>query len=407
MVQNKSEAKHYKEARLVQVDSIMVDVTGSFKMYDYQPESDLFLGGDVQFFITFPGRGAPKSNVLGLVLFDRSGKVIHQFNNTRGGPNGHGSAIQSAFFMGPDAIGVLGLLGLYKYSLDGKLIKKYSDINYRDIMMINQAKSGFSSDGKILALGMPKSLSDTKAAYSDSIFQLVKPVKIYDLDRYDRNKLPIHEYSYPDDPSRDLKFGASTVPLMALNPLDSVLYTVYREIPEVIAYDLRSGRSKGRIPLNPDKFEDDVALAELAQGRKRIDWLNDGGRVAKSQYHDMIQLGEYTLLRYSSAVPINSVNLLTTSPGLREDPNWPEIRRRHYKFYYQLIKDGKKVLSDFELPTLSPQRQHLEFLTTALTRGQIIGGNGIDEIYVFIPNNGEEERDYELIRVFKLQLLEE
>lgn len=400
------EVVRYKNARLVQVDSIMLDVTGNFQVYDYQPESGLFLGGDVKFFISFRGKGAPKPNQLGFVIFDSEGNIVHRFNNTNGGPNGHGSAMQSAFFMGPDAIGVMGLLGLYKYDLNGKLIRRYKNINYQDIQMINQAKSGLSSNGSLLALQLAKSLEDPKAAYSDSLFQLVKPVKIYDLDQ-DNPAVPIHEFGYPDDSDRDLKLGDSATPLMTLNPVDSLLYTVFPELPEVVAYNLRSGEVEKQFALNPDNFKGVSVIKELAEGQRGMGWLNDGGRVARSKYYDMQQLGEYTLLRYNTAVPLNAVKLLMTSKGLRDDPNWPEIRRRHYKFYYQLIKDGKKVLPDFELPTLSPKEEHMEFITSALTRGKVLGGNGLDEVFVFIPNDGETERDYELIRVFKLELLEE
>lgn len=397
--------KTYTGARLVQVDSIMINAIGNFQIYDYQPESGLFLGGDVKFFISFAGKSAPKSNELGFLVINREGEVVHQFNNTKGGPNGHGSAMQSAFFMGPNAMGVLGRIGFYKYNLEGELICRYKEISYREIFSVSRAKAGLSVDGNMLALQLPKSLTDGKAAYSDSVFQLVKPLKVYDLSK-DQPHIPVYEFDYPDDPQRNLNLGAATVPFVTMNPSDSLLYTLYPMTTEIVAYDLQSGKVARKIPLNPNKFGGYEVLKELSQGQRSRDWLNDGARVAMSRYHDMIQLGEYTLLRYSPPVPENAVRLLMTTKGLQYDPNWPRVRRKHYQFQYQLLKGGKRVLPDFELPALRPGEQHLEFFTNTLTRGRIIGGNGLDEIYVFIRNNGEEERDYELIRVFKLELLE-
>ncbi len=398
-------AKVYTNARLVQVDSIMIDAVGNFRVYDYQPESGLFLGGDVKYFISFAGKPGPKSNELGFLVINRQGEIIHQFNNTKGGPNGHGSAMQSAFFMGPDAMGVLGRIGFYKYNLEGELIRRYKDINYREIFAVSRLRAGFSRDGNRLVLQLPKSLTDAKAAYSDSIFQLVKPLKIYDLNN-DQPHVPVYELGYPDDPQRNFNLGAASVPFMAMSSSDSLLYTLYPMTREIVAFDLQSGKVAKKIPLNPDKFGGYEVLKELSQGQRSRNWLNAGARVAMSRYHDMIQLGEYTLLRYSPAVPESAVRLLMMTKGLNNDPNWLRIRRKHYQFHYQLFKDGKKVLPDFELPTLRPDEQDQEFFTSTLTRGKIIGGNGLDEIYVFIPNDGEQERDYELIRVFKLELLE-
>ena len=79
-------------------------------------------------------------------------------------------------------------------------------------------------------------------------------------------------------------------------------------------------------------------------------------------------------------------------------------KKKHYKFYYQLFKDGKKVVPDFELPLLEPKRGDFEVMNYRMTRGKIIGGKGLDELYIFVPNTGDEERDYELIRVYKLEL---
>ncbi len=127
--------------------------------------------------------------------------------------------------------------------------------------------------------------------------------------------------------------------------------------------------------------------------------------MVNSRYHDMIQLGEYTLLRYSTAIPEGVVKGLTSGKGFRRDPDWASIRRKYFHYYYQLLKNGKKVVPDFSLPSLDPQAGTWQFKSDTEVNGFIIGGNGLDEIYVFEPNTGKIERDYELIRVYKLELL--
>ncbi|GEM_PF-2590189 len=412
------EVIEYKSARLVQVDSIMIDVIGNFNVYDYQPESQLFLAGDIGTYMIVMGSTA-KSNELGHLVINRQGEIIHQFNRTDKGPEGHGPGAMDNFFMGPSAVGVFAAKGLYQYQLDGTFMHQHKEINTLDHVGISNQRAGFTADGQHVAIGIPKGMEASKKAW-DSLFQITKPVWIYNLDK-EQNKLNtevtpgslVARHGYPDHPiyAPGSKFPHSAFPpRMALNYGQNKLLAVYPEIPEMTVYDMVTGRAEETIALEPEHFEFETETGKASGGIKGYEgllWSNRGGRMANSNYQELIQLGEYTLLRYNTALPGNAVNELIKTGGPGKSQEWPRLRRKHYRFYYQLFKGSEKVLSDFELPILEPREGHREFMNHSQTRGKIIGGNGLDEIFVFIPNDGDEERDYELIRVFKLELLQE
>lgn len=408
----------YKNARLVQVDSIMIDVIGNFKVYDYQPESELFLAGDIGGYMIVMG-AAPVNNELGHLVINRQGEIIHQFNHTDKGPEGHGPGAMDNFFMGPSAVGVFAAKGLYQYQLDGTFMYQYKEVNTLDHIGISNQRAGFTADGRHVAIGFPKGMEASKKAW-DSLFQISTPLWFYNFGQQ-QNALDMEgkpgsltaRHGYPDHPiyAPGSKFPHSAFPpRMALNHGQNKLMTVYPEIPEMTVYDMETGRVEETIALEPEHFEFETETGKASGGIKGYEgllWSNRGGRMANSNYQEIIQLGEYTLLRYNVALPSNAVNELIKTGGPGKSLEWTRLRRKHYRFYYQLFKGSEKVLPDFELSILEPKEGQREFKNHSQTRGKIIGGNGLDEIFVFIPNDGDEERDYELIRVFKLELLEE
>ncbi len=409
-----SSDKVYKKVRMVQVDSIMIDVIGNIDFYDYQPQSKLFLGGDLGPLFRIVGAG-PKFNELGYIVVNREGEVLHQFNCIGDGPEEHGKGVYNSFFLGPDKIGVMGKPGLFQYNIDGSFEKKYRDINMKNVAGFSMGHFGFSKTGKKLAIGLPIGMNESAEHHRDSIFQVIKPLWFYDLEKSSENgkELVMTSFGYPDDPvyAPGSKLPHSAFPpKMALNHKKNQLYAVYPEIPSMAVYNAENGHLVDEVDLKPDHFEFGIEIGKATGGIKGYEgllWENRGGRMANSGYHEIIQLGDHTLLRYSSAIPLDIINKLVSGPGYRKSEDWPRIRRKYYRFYYQLIKNGEKVLPDFELPILEPQEGDMEFINNAFTHGKIIGGNGLSEIFVFIPNQGDVERDYELIRVFKLELLEE
>jgi len=410
-----SEAPVYTGARLVQVDSIMIDLIGNFKVYDYQPETDLFLGGDIGGFMIIMG-SAPPSNELGHVIFNRHGEILHQFNHADNGPEGHSAGAYDHAFLGTDDIGVMSKKALYRYGIDGSYVGKYTDLNTFDLVGFSGQRMIFSHDGAHIALGLPKGMEEAKSAW-DSIFQIVRPLWFYDLglpNNADEKRLSVKlvkATGYPDHPiyAPDNEIGKNPFPpLMSVNHLTEELFVVYPLIPQAWVYDMKRGGLKTKIDLAPANFEVETPIGNVSggvAGYGGLLWSNKGGRMANARYQELTQLGDYTLLRYSLALPSSVVNELVSAPVLfHKNENWPRIRKKHYRYQYQLFKNGEKVLPDFELPLLEPKKGQLEMANNRITRGKIIGGNGLDEVFVFVPNDGDEERDYELIRVYKLEL---
>lgn len=412
---SESEAKAYAGVKFIQVDSIMIDVIGNFNVYDYHPESDLFLGGDIGGYLRGPGQST-KRNELGHLVINRKGEILHQFNHTDNGPEGHGGRGVDHFFLSPSTIGIYGLKSLFKYNIDGTFIGKHKEINILDPLGISFHRVTFSADGRRIAIGMSKRMGSSE----DSVYHKGRALWFYDFGKAENdldteahaNPL-LASYGFPSNPiySSESKMHHSPVPpRMALNRGTDELLSLYPEIPEISVYDMKSGALKESYPLNPEHFEFKTEKGKASGGLKGFEsllWINQGGSMVNSKYQDLIQLGEYTLLRYNTAIPKSIVEEIVVSGGPKKTGRWPSIRKKHYRSIYQLFKGSQKVLPDFELPALAPRKEHPEFYGSASIRGKIIGGNGLDEIFVFIPNNGEEERDYELIRVFKMELVEQ
>lgn len=310
-------------------------------------------------------------------------------------------------------MGVLSKTGLYQYNLDGRFEKKYKNIDAQDLVGYSNHKIAAADNAGHLAIGLAKGLDEATRAW-DSLFQIVKPMRFYDLNAYETGYETLEtgekaKYGYPDHPHYypESKIAVNQLPPhVVYNGSRSEVYAVYPTIKRLEVYDMLTGELKSYMDTEPDYFSEPVETGSVEGaigGYEGLAWLNRGGRLASSNYLEIDQLGEYTLLRYSQALPPDILNPLLNK-GFSKDERWPAIRRQHYKFHYQLFKDGSKVLPDFELPALEPQEGQMEFYNYSETRGKVIGGDGLGRIYVSMPNNGDVERDYELIYVYELKL---
>lgn len=400
-------------AELVLRDSIMIDLIGNLNIYEYNPSNRLFLAGDISPGGVIMMGAGPKYGVLGHLVINENGDIIHQFDKIGNGPEEFGGGALDHFFIGDSAIGVFSKTGLYEYSLDGSFIKKYQKINGQDLVGYSNYKIAATDNEGNLAIGLAKGMDEATRAW-DSLFQIVKPMRFYDLGKYQTGYESLEEgekakYGFPDHPHYypESNYGVQQLPPQVVyNRGRKEVYAVYPSIQRMEVYDMETGSFKGFIDTSPDYFGETVEAGSIEGaigGYESLAWLNRGGRMASSNYQEVDQIGEYTLLRYNKALPPDVLNSLLAK-GYNKDERWPALRRQHYKFYYQLFKEGKKVLPDFELPQLEPQEGQLEFKRIRETRGTVIGGDGLNRIYVSMPNDGDVERDYELIYVYELVL---
>lgn len=404
----------FTKVQIELVDSLMVDILAKFSVYDYNPKTGLFLAGDIGYGIVAIGGSAGSLNRLGHLIIDRTGEILHQTNHTDRGPDGHGGSAVDHFFMSDSTYGVLSKLGLLEYKLNGDLVKKHNELNTLDFIGYPNYDIGAVNSERMMILGLAKGVNEAGRAW-DSLYQIVKPLRFFDLNKFVTGYEPIdsglvEEHGFPDHAfySPGSKYFVNQFPpRVAFNSTRNEAYALYPELPRLEVYNMQDGMLKGFMDLQPDYFDEQIEMGRAEGGIKGYEnllWLNKGGRMASSYYKDLTQLGPYTLLRYNKAIPKEQISQLVSGPGFRKDENWPGIRRKHYKYYYQLFKDGKKVVPDFEFPDLEPKEGQGEFRSYDLTHGTIVGGDGLNRIYVLVPNEGDTERDYELIRVYKFSL---
>lgn len=391
-------------SKIEQVDSIMIDVINEISIYDYNPKTGLFLGGDVsqENYV----RMGVKTNELGYLIINQQGEILYQFNRANNGPEGYGYWIGNSFFFGDEYVGVLNGKGLFKYSMDGDLIWKNADINtlYRRGYLHKRAILA-DEDDNVIAFMDKDTISNR-----DMYYQLVKPLFFYLPDSSGRLTVS-NSYGYPDheiyNPEKEyFKSGSSAS--ITYNYAQRSAHVVYPNVPRMYSYDLSSGAYLGMTDLNPEYFSEPVLMGEspgAIEGYGGLFWINKGGRFSSSTYNDVLELGEYTLTTYNSGISNENLNKILTSDKYHHHPDWPTIRRTEYRFYYQLFKGGKKVVPDFQLPIFDPKLGERGF-NSGMIKGELVGGDGLDRIYVLVPNEEEVERDYQLIRVYKVTLLE-
>lgn len=407
--------KQISSVRLEQVDSIMIDVIGNFDVYDYNAETGLFLAGDIaKEFTIYMGSSGPTHNEIGHMVINRQGEIVNRFNHANNGPDGHRAKASDNFFMGNNSIGVLNASGLYQFQLDGTLIKRFRELNTSGTKG-NTSLGGFidANESGMLAMSLPK-WSDE----ADSVQGPPKPLRFYNTKDFDTGFEPLEnqiiaQYGFPNHKvyAPGSKFPNSLNPILSINKSMNELHVIYPQIPLMEVYDMNNGEYKETLNLEADHFGDFVETGRVEGGTlgyEGLAWTNRGGKFANSAYRLLIQLGEYSIAMYNTALPSQALKkLISSSTKISENQDWPSMRRKHYKFYYQLYKNGEKVLPDFRLPEFEPQEGESGFLRNNQTRGTIIGGDGLDRLYVYVPNEGEVERDYELIRVYRIHLIKE
>lgn len=422
-VPEKSVATEYTGINFVLVDSIMIDLAGELSVYDYNPHTHAFLAGDL-----VEGWKRPvqlsRHNKLGLVVIDSTGKVVNQFKKNGDGPEEFGRSALGRFFMSDSSVGVLGRRGLFEYTLNGRQLRKYSELNTIDYYGAEDDQLAVMSDYQTLFIAWEE-VGDTQGRKGDSLFQLSKPFRVYDLNRVQtgtekEEELLISKYGFPEHmiyaPNANytqrsfngLRTTQGSMPLIGYNRTTSEVNVVYPQLPVLERYDAKTGEFLSKVELNPRDFGAYVELGESSGGRKgqqTLMWWLKGGAMANSYYHDMIQLGAYTLFRYNPALPEGIVNEVVRIGSLSDYPQWARVRKKYYQFRYQLFKNGKKVVPDFVIPELEPEKGDVIFFKSFEINGKLIGGDGLNRVYVFVPNEGDVERDYELIRVYRLELV--
>ena len=396
------------EVTLIPKDSIKIDVLSPIKIYDYDSENNLFLLGDVAdaMSILIPDGGAQAGNELGFIIVNTEGEIMGQFNNTGEGPDNHGIGSMSNLFLDDGRIGVFSRRGFFVYDFNGNLVGNSKALNTRSLTvgsLINM--SGFKNGN--LALGYSER---TKGAYEnrDNPYPFMTSFKVFDLngllesgDSIDEHT--IQTYGFPDEMA-DETISAQSIPRMTFNRRTGLLNVLFSQFQKLHQYSIADGRLLNVIDLKPAYFSSGNESAVDSGSPGYLEWRRGGGRLINSTYHDMVQLGDYTLIRYSSAISNTQAGQLMNSGGVSESEYWETLRKSTYKFYYLLIKDGSVVKQDFELEALSPQPGEEYFRSASDLRGQLIGGSDLNALYVLYNNDYAQERDYKLIVRYELKL---
>lgn len=87
-----------RTAQFVLKDSIMVDIIGELDIYDYNPNTGLFLAGDIKSGGVHIIGGSRKFNSFGHLIINRKGEIIYQFKKNGNGPEEFGGAALVNFF---------------------------------------------------------------------------------------------------------------------------------------------------------------------------------------------------------------------------------------------------------------------------------------------------------------------
>ncbi|KYG77082.1 hypothetical protein EV198_1254 [Roseivirga ehrenbergii] len=395
------------EVTLIPKDSIKIDVLSPIKIYDYDPENNLFLLGDVAdgFSEMLPDGAMPKGNEVGFIIIDGSGEVLGQFNNTGDGPVNHGVGAKNNLFLDDNRIGVFTKIGFFVYDFDGNLLGRSKALNtQRTHLDIPFDISAFQNGN--LALGYT-TMSMKAFQNQDNPFPYMKSFRIFDLNGLlgsddGINDHTIQNYGFPEGIADETIGGTS--PRMAFNKRIGVLSVLFSKFQKLHQYSIADGSLLNVIDLKPAYFSSGNESVVDSGSPGYLDWRQGGGSLINSTYHDMVQLGDYTLIRYSSVISNTQAGQLVESGGISESEYWETVRKSTYKFYYLLIKDGSVVKQDFELVALSPQPGGEYFRSATDLRGQLIGGSDLNSLYVLYNNDYAQERDYKLIVRYELKL---
>lgn len=405
---SENDASQAKEGvRLMALDSIRLDILEPLSAYDYLAEEGIFLLGDVAdaMSVMLPPGASLEGNKVGFVTLNSKGQILGKFNNTGEGPVNHGIGSSSNLLLEKDRIGVMSRRGFYIYDFTGNLIDQVPTIHSRSLIVGPYIRMGAFANGK-LALGYT---TLTREAYEnqDNPYPYMTSFKIFDLEKAmasdDDQASIISSYGYPEG-SADETIVFNDIPLITLNRKAGILNVLFAKFKQLKQYRLTDGELLNSINLNPANFHSGNEPSMPTNSKEYYSWLRNGGELLNSKFYEMIQLGEYTLIRYNSALQSSQIEQLVSTGGPTESPVWEGIRDTAYKFYYLLVKDGEVVKQDFELKNLTPQIGEEFFESTDQLRGQIIGGDDLNSIYVLYNNDYAEERAYKLIVRYALEL---
>jgi len=327
-------------------------------------------------------------------------------------PEGHGRGALSSFFIGKDKIGVIGLNGMFVYALDGTFLQKYKEFAAANFIGDPGHRVAAANQDGMMAVGFTKREDYTfDKDKIDSFYQLMKPFHFYKLDEKPVNKEEVKagliaSFPYPTAEVYAPGFNMlknQTAPQIGWNLERDQISVLYPEVPLLEHYDMKTGAFVKAVDLAPDHFKNPEEMPMSADDPEWFDWYNNGGWFANSYYRDLVEIGDYSLLRYTPAVPDSEVEMLMKTGGTYNNPEWVRIQKEHFNSYYQLFRDDEKIAPDFQIPAFEILEGQNGFGSRfGAIRGQIIGGPSLNRIFVFAPNDEDIERDYELIRVYRL-----
>jgi hypothetical protein len=393
------------DMRMVARDSIKIEVLNEIKAFDYDAENKVFLLGDVADAMSImlpPGVKAP-GNELGFLLIDSKGQRLGQFNNTGEGPVNHGIGAMNNLLLDNGRIGVFTRRGFFVYDYDGNLIARSKALNSRSLTDLPTYRISAFQDGH-LALGYSK-ITDRASQHWDSLYRYASAFSVFDLEELlaadnEVDEYIIRQYDFPEGVVDETI--SEFIPRITLDRQNGVLNVLFAKFHQVHQYAIADGSLLNVIDLKPQYF-DSGNEPPAKSGERGGNWSGNGGGLINSAYHDMIQTGEYTLIRYSSAISMTQAEQLVSSGGPSASEYWETLRRTNYKYYYLLIKGGTIVRQDFQLEELEPQPGEEFFHSTTNLRGQLIGGDGLESLYVLYNNDYSEERSFKLIVRYALK----
>ena len=396
------------QVRLIPQDSIKVDVLNPISVFDYDAQNGHFLLGDVADArsVMLPPGMSPEGNKIGFMIVNREGEILGQFNNTgEEDPNSHGVGSTNNLLLDKDRVGVFTQIGFFVYDFNGDLLVKRKELNSR--YLTGQPLYSISAFLKG-NLALSHTLWTSGATDNrDNPYPFLTSFRVFDLNELlgsdgGIDKHVLYEHGFPDELADETI--KDTAPRITLNKKTGVLNVLYTKFQKLHQYSIDDGSLLNVIELNPTFFSSGNESGFSRGDAGYLDWIRKGGQLINSAYHDMVQIGDYTLLRYSTAISRTEAETLVNSGGPEESEYWETLRRTSYKFYYLIVKDGKVIKQDFEIEALTPQPGEEFFRSTSDLRGQLIGGSDLNSLYVLYNNDYTAERDYKLIVRYDLKL---
>lgn len=386
-------------------DSIIIDRIGGINVYDYHSESGLFLIGDVpndiQDYMSFSLSFEP--NRSGYSLMNRKGEIISSFNNSNSGPSGFGTVASSSFIANKNRVGVLSKKGLFIYDFNGNLLSKFEALNSVNLLGFPEHQIASIGDNYI-AVATPKK-TDSVFKYWDKRFLISEALNIYSIKDFEKSMepLPVTIKKFPNNEiyKNNPDVVKQSPPFMAFHHKSNTLALLHPESTNLTLFSLETGQLIKSTDLKPKYFETDQVI-NFKDQQDYIDWVNGGLWFLNSYNQNITSIGDYFLIGYNTQIPISKLEPIIKNENALQSDEWVKVKSEYLSYCFQLVNYDGKLISEFCNNQLMPSPNEPSFKGESLLNGKIIGGNNLDEIFVYVPNNGEVERDYELIKVFSL-----